>query len=137
MGGNGGGTIFRLNSDGTDYRVLHRFADSSDDGFYASAALLKGNDGAFYGTTGFGGDSGLGTIFRISELAPSITITLNAGFSTVTLSWPSDPDFVLQENSDLGASGWSDFGGVVNDNGTLRNAIVPARAGNMFYRLRK
>jgi uncharacterized repeat protein (TIGR03803 family) len=45
------GTIFRLNRDGTDYRVLHRFHDDTDAGGGPYHELVEGSDGALYGHT--------------------------------------------------------------------------------------
>ena len=59
------GTIFRVNKDGSDFAVLHDFGDCPADGQAPSPALVRGSDGALYGTTGAGGDMGLGTVFRI------------------------------------------------------------------------
>jgi uncharacterized repeat protein (TIGR03803 family) len=60
-----GGTIFRLHpSDpAATFHVLHSFAWV--DGAAPNAALVKGPDGAFYGTTMNGGSFSVGTVFRI------------------------------------------------------------------------
>jgi uncharacterized repeat protein (TIGR03803 family) len=62
-GMSGGGTIFRIYPDGTGFQKLHDFSDPN--GSDPSAELVEGTDGALYGTTGSGGMSGAGTIFRI------------------------------------------------------------------------
>ena len=59
-----GGDIFRLNSKGS-LRVLHSFLISGSGGFAANTALILGQDGALYGTTGAGGVNGRGTLFRV------------------------------------------------------------------------
>lgn len=73
-GAAGGGTIFKVTSDGT-LTILHNFVTSSDDGCYPEARLVQASDGSFYGTTSVGGtDNGSGdrrgtvnggTIFRM------------------------------------------------------------------------
>lgn len=65
-GSNGSGTIYKLTLDGK-LTVLHNFCPptSCSEGTN-SYGLMEGSDGNFYGTTFQGGDSNLGTIFRIS-----------------------------------------------------------------------
>jgi uncharacterized repeat protein (TIGR03803 family) len=66
-GGNrGNGTIFRLNSDGSEYKVLHQFGTSLD-GRNVYSKLTRATDGFLYGTTAFGGASNQGTVFKIRE----------------------------------------------------------------------
>jgi uncharacterized repeat protein (TIGR03803 family) len=60
-----GGTVFRLNPDGTGFEVLHSFSCESD-GCSLFAGLTAGSDGKFYGTTGTGGVAGGGTVFRLN-----------------------------------------------------------------------
>lgn len=60
----GCGTIFAVTTAGKE-RILHRFGKTPGDGGNPSAALIK-IDGALYGTTLYGGASGMGTVFRIS-----------------------------------------------------------------------
>jgi len=65
------GTLYRIETSGSGYRVLHRFL-SNDDGQIPVGALADAG-GAFYGTTRWGGDThpcfadypGCGTVFRI------------------------------------------------------------------------
>jgi len=59
-------TVYKINKDGSGYSVLHNFQGGSD-GDLSSAALVLGDDGAFYGTTRSGGISNVGTIFRITS----------------------------------------------------------------------
>jgi len=68
------GTAFKITSSGT-FTTLHSFGtvDSSDgsgsnlDGYAPLAGLIQGVDGAFYGTTYFGGVYDNGTIFKINS----------------------------------------------------------------------
>jgi len=59
------GNIFKLNRDGTGYRIIHQFTNNPD-GAHPDSPLLLCNDGLFYGTTPHGGSNNVGTIFRIS-----------------------------------------------------------------------
>src|SRR2546427_9220976 len=47
------------------FTVLHTF--NGEDGNYPIAGLLRDSAGNLYGTTEFGGNSGLGTVFKLSK----------------------------------------------------------------------
>ena len=61
------GTVFKLNKDGSGYKVLHNFSAGRVDGAYPAAELITGSDGALYGTTSSGGTDSGGTVYKISE----------------------------------------------------------------------
>jgi uncharacterized repeat protein (TIGR03803 family) len=60
------GTIFRISPSGA-YTQLYSFGSSLTDGNSPVAGLVQGTDGNFYGTTQYGGLTGVGTVFRISS----------------------------------------------------------------------
>jgi uncharacterized repeat protein (TIGR03803 family) len=62
-GSNNLGTVFCLDTNGSDYQVLHHFA--SGDGNQPVARLLLGSDGMLYGTASVDGISNRGTIFKL------------------------------------------------------------------------
>jgi uncharacterized repeat protein (TIGR03803 family) len=65
-GANGIGTIFKLTPAGV-VSILHSFGPhGSGDGEYPGAGLVKSADGTLYGTTGAGGASGNGTVFKFT-----------------------------------------------------------------------
>jgi MYXO-CTERM domain-containing protein len=74
-GPNGTGVVFKLARDGSDFAVLHAFAEvTSDadtspainaDGLNLFGTLVAGPDGFLYGTASSGGSNGNGTVFRI------------------------------------------------------------------------
>lgn len=74
-GANGTGVIFRMNSDGTGYTVLHSFGsltalfgnETNADGCWPQGALVFGKDGALYGAASQGGPGGSGTIFKLNS----------------------------------------------------------------------
>ncbi len=70
-GASGVGTVFKMSPSGS-VTPLYSFMGNAD-GSSPNAALTKGRDGAFYGTTFFGGDQDNGTIFRITT-AGDLTI---------------------------------------------------------------
>lgn len=67
--GGGCGSIFELSPSGARYveTILHRFGTDRD-GCSPSGGLVMDSSGAFYGTTAFGGTSGLGngTVFKLT-----------------------------------------------------------------------
>ncbi len=70
----GAGVVFRVNHDGSGYIVLHHFGANAGDGQSPVGDLMVGPDGALYGTTSFGGDSGKGTVFKINPDGTDYTL---------------------------------------------------------------
>jgi uncharacterized repeat protein (TIGR03803 family) len=63
-GANGVGTVFKINTDGSSFGVLHTFSDSSSDGKYGGGTpQISG--GRLYGMTVQGGANGLGTVYSM------------------------------------------------------------------------
>jgi len=76
-GGIGGGTVFQLVRPGLgetrwSHRLLHSFGKDHD-GTDPLAGLIIDTRGVLYGTTALGGDSGAGTVFRLSPPAAGET----------------------------------------------------------------
>jgi uncharacterized repeat protein (TIGR03803 family) len=90
QGGDGGyGTVFKVSTTGV-LSVLHSFAGGSD-GAQPAAPLIRGRDGALYGTTQAGGTggcafpglpTGCGTVFRITRDGKESVIHDFAGYPT-------------------------------------------------------
>jgi uncharacterized repeat protein (TIGR03803 family) len=109
----GYGTVFRISPSGS-YTSLYSFGSSPTDGINPYAVLVQGSDGNFYGTTGDGGTSNNGTVFRIS---PSGSETNLYSFG----SSPNDgidPPAGLVQGSDGNFYGTTEFGGAYS-NGTV------------------
>jgi uncharacterized repeat protein (TIGR03803 family) len=72
----GCGTIFKFTPGQTAPISLWSFCAGRGclDGFWPHAALVQGTDGNFYGTTGYGGANGGGTIFRITPAGALTTL---------------------------------------------------------------
>jgi uncharacterized repeat protein (TIGR03803 family) len=71
----GGGTLFKLNTDGTGYRTLYSF--NGHFGRSPEASPIEGPDGALYGTTSGGGTNNLGTVFRLNKDGTAYTVLYN------------------------------------------------------------
>jgi uncharacterized repeat protein (TIGR03803 family) len=71
--GTAGGAIFRMNTDGTGFTVLHTLI-SDTEGNNPKGALIQGADGRLYGTTSGGGFNNGGTIFAIATNGTGFTL---------------------------------------------------------------
>jgi uncharacterized repeat protein (TIGR03803 family) len=63
-GSTGNGTVFTLNTNGAGFRVLYSFTGDNDGANPFSGLVLSGS--ALYGTAGFDGSSGFGTVFAVN-----------------------------------------------------------------------
>jgi len=70
-GANGVGEVFELTPQGSGWTetVLHSFNNTGVDGFYANSSLVFDGSGNLYGTTYWGGDFNVGTVFELSPAA--------------------------------------------------------------------
>jgi uncharacterized repeat protein (TIGR03803 family) len=82
-GSSGHGTVFKVNTDGTGFTILHNFSGipsadvstpftNSDGGFPTGGLILSGN--TLYGTAGGGGSSGSGTVFAVNTDGTGFTM---------------------------------------------------------------
>jgi uncharacterized repeat protein (TIGR03803 family) len=121
-GGSGGnGTVFKVNTNGTGFTILHSFTASANsinsDGAWPYAGLiLSGN--TLYGTAVHGGSSGNGTVFAVHTDGTGFT---NLHSFTVTAS--SSP----HNNSD-GANPWA--GLILSGNTLYGTASYGGSSGN-------
>jgi uncharacterized repeat protein (TIGR03803 family) len=92
-GASGNGTVFTVNTDGSNFTILHNFTTTpgpnltNTEGSHpvlSSGLILSGNN--LYGTAYYGGDSGSGTVFALS-LAPLVaTASLHNGTNNMAYS---------------------------------------------------
>jgi len=113
--GGGGGTVFKINSDGSGYEVLYSFGASADDGANPVAGLVQASNGSLYGTTSGGGSSGDGTVFKLDSDGSGYTVLHNFGASVAD---GQHPDAVLVQATN-GALYGTTGGGGSNDSGTV------------------
>ncbi len=78
-GSGGGGTVFRLSQDGTEFSILKSFGfifyrEPNAGGAYPFGKLLQGVDGALYGTTVVGGSHSGGTVFKVNPDGTAFTV---------------------------------------------------------------
>ena len=117
------GVLFRVTPEGT-FAVLHTFCSLTGcaDGSRPMAGLVLDTDGSFYGTTGAGGASNDGTLFRLSATGV---------FSTVYsfCSQPNCSDGSFPKQMIRGADG--NFYGVTTGGGN-HNSYCPNECGTIF-----
>jgi uncharacterized repeat protein (TIGR03803 family) len=79
----GYGVLFRINRNGSDFQIIHKFCSQANcaDG-NAGYFLVVGTDGNIYGTTYYGGSGSAGTIFRITPSTGAYKVVFNFEFST-------------------------------------------------------
>jgi len=80
-GANGYGTVFKITPKGK-LTTLYSFCSQTGctDGQMPSGGVFQATDGTFYGTTYFGGSSGVGTVFSLSMgLGPFVSFVRNSG----------------------------------------------------------
>ena len=64
-GASGFGTVFKVTPSGVE-TVLHSFAPNGEDGFYPYGGVILDSKGNLYGTTEYGGKTGVGTVFEVT-----------------------------------------------------------------------
>lgn len=116
--GAGCGIVFKLTSAG-QFKVLHSFESSPNDGEGPNAALLLDSAGNLYGTTTRGGSSGAGTVFKIT---PSGQETILYSFSGGVDGAMPSASLILDKKGNL--YGTTTFGGTVNANCSTGCGVV-------------
>ena len=137
-GSSGHGTVFAMNTDGTEFTTLHNFTGGQDGANPQAALILSGN--TLYGMARYGGTYNDGTVFSLSYPAPQLTIMPSG--TNVNLKWPSGvagfsySGCTLQCTTNLGPSAvWSAVSCtnvIVNGQNTVTNPIIGSQ---MFFRL--
>lgn len=130
------GVIYVINSNGTEYTVLHDFTAATD-GERPYPQLIEGADGKLYGTTSDGGANGVGTIFRIRKDGSGFgvlrSLTAATDGDTIFAGLVQGPDGVLYGAA---AGGGANGGGTVfsinpdGTNFTVIKAFTPATDGS-------
>jgi uncharacterized repeat protein (TIGR03803 family) len=81
------GTIFKLETSGANFSLLHQFSGGADDGSVPyGSPILSG--GILYGVTGQGGDANMGVVFSIASTLVSLrSFTGLRSGADVVLQW--------------------------------------------------
>jgi uncharacterized repeat protein (TIGR03803 family) len=137
LGAGGDGTVYKLtpHRNGWTRTVLHSFPPTGStpgpDGVNPFAGVIFGSDGALYGTTVFGGNSGNGTVYKLTP--PSSGTVWN---ETVLYNFTGGADGANPSNGSLiiDSSG-ALYGGTINGgnsgNGTVYK-LTPPSSGTVW-----
>jgi uncharacterized repeat protein (TIGR03803 family) len=117
--GNSSGTIFKINTDGTGFSVLHSFTGT--DGSWPTGSLVQSGS-VLYGMTQLGGSNGMGTIFKINTDGTGFSVLYSFAGGAADGSTPYG-SLLLSESTLYGmtSSGGSGSHGVIfkiNTDGT-------------------
>jgi uncharacterized repeat protein (TIGR03803 family) len=141
-GGYGGkGTLFAVNTNGTNFKSLYHFTSVSGPAFTNNdGATLRGevvfSGNTLFGSAERGGSSGAGTIFSLSLTGPPhLAMTLSQ--PNVILRWTNAGPFSLQTTTNLSAfDSWSAVGQPAVTNAAEISVTVPAAGERKFFRLK-
>jgi uncharacterized repeat protein (TIGR03803 family) len=73
LGNNGGGAVFSMNTNGSNFNLIYNFTPDSTNGSSPSGNLIWSGD-RFYGTTAGGGSYGLGVLFSLRTNGTGFTV---------------------------------------------------------------
>lgn len=80
----GYGVLYRVNTDGSDFKIIHKFCSETNcaDGEYGQALVL-GTDGNVYGTTYYGGTNNDGTVFKVTPSSGAYEVVYDFNIYTI------------------------------------------------------
>ncbi len=70
-GSSGNGTVYKINTDGSGFTTLHNFTGAADGSAPEGGLILSGT--TLYGTAGYSGSSGWGTVFALNTNGTGFT----------------------------------------------------------------
>jgi uncharacterized repeat protein (TIGR03803 family) len=134
-GGNtNGGLIYRLNTDGSGYSILHHFSWAGPDGSHPFSTLAGGSNGVFYGTTWSGGTTGFGTVFRLA-LHPDLGIASLGNDLSLVITGVSNQPCRIEFTTNLVT--WDKLADLILTNGTAQyRDPIAGGPSYRFYRTR-
>ena len=131
-GSNAGGTVFKINTDGSAYVILKSFSGTDGDSPWAGLAI---NTSKLYGTTRNGGTFGNGTLFCL-DLAPAIqTMTRTNGAFTLAWGALTGLSYQVQYTTDISSSNWLALGSIVTATNSVMSVSDSGASQRRFYRV--
>ena len=127
------GTIYRVAKDGSGFAFLYDFQDDGRDGWEPNGPMIRGSDGALYGTTFYGSGPVLGSVFRIKP--PALQGEKNSGGFTVRLEGFTGCLYGLDVADSLPPA-WTQVAVLTNLTGTVAWPEPAPLANQRFYRAR-
>jgi uncharacterized repeat protein (TIGR03803 family) len=111
------GTVFAINKDGSNYKILHHFGVTNADGAQLYGRVIQCSDGNLYGTTWAGGTHGAGTVFKLNIDGSGYTILRSFGQAPTD---GNNPPAGLLQGSDGFLYGTTQLGGAHSAGTTFR-----------------
>ncbi|MDR2214587.1 MAG: hypothetical protein LBE59_01960 [Nevskiaceae bacterium] len=121
-GANGFGTVFRMTPQG-DVSVIHHFSGFPSGGANPQAGLSEGEPGVLYGTTERGGQTNIGSAFRVTTDG---TFTLLHSFTSSSVDGQNPYATLLPVNGELYGVSYSDASSGI---GGLFKIVLPDANG--------
>jgi uncharacterized repeat protein (TIGR03803 family) len=87
-GSNNVGVLFKLQTNGTSFTILHTFSTASTDSANPFAGVIQGTNGLLFGVSSNGAASGHGAIFRISTNGTGYTNLRSFNGATTDGAYP-------------------------------------------------
>lgn len=119
-GSNSLGTVFKLNSDGSQYSVLYSFGSIPGDGSYPKAPLVRAASGGLFGTAQLGGQTNSGTIFRLNPSRSVVALVTAVPSHSLHLSLTATPDFQYQIQGSTDRVHWVVLTNLYNSTGVVQ-----------------
>lgn len=133
------GTIYKINKDGSGYAILRSFVNANGDGGTPKCGLIQLKNGAFYGTTEYGGLAGAGCVFALSSapLPPRVSsLSVSAGSNFVQFATTSATQYDVQRSTNL--SSWLVLTTLTSPtNGQINYKDLTPPVRSAFYRLQQ
>jgi uncharacterized repeat protein (TIGR03803 family) len=130
-GTSGFGTVFKVKTDSTDFANLYSFSGGSDGATPVAELNLSGD--TLYGTTSYGGVSGVGTVFKVN--------TDGTGFASLHSFTAGSGDYPVYNNSDgaypqsgLILSGNTLYGTALTGGGSAAGTVFAVNTDSTAFR---
>lgn len=143
-GTNGAGAVFKINTDGSGYTVLHHFAGGANDGAFPQFGPLIVANALIYGATEEGGPTNAGVVFQMATNGTSFALLHSFSTNANEGAFPFYPP-ILSGSSFYGLTvngGSNDLGVVYGPTATVspppqvctNNIVVPStQSSGIFF----
>jgi uncharacterized repeat protein (TIGR03803 family) len=108
-GENNTGMIFKLSKDGSGYTQVHSFAIPPA-AYEPDSGLVAARNGALYGSAYYGGDLGLGTLFRLWPAATPDMLSVDMFNGIARVSFAGEPSRQYQVLRSTNLTQWESLG---------------------------
>jgi hypothetical protein len=122
-----------VRKDGSGIAFLYEFQDDDRDGWEPNGPMIRGSDGALYGTTFYGSGAIFASVFRIKPVA--IRGEKTPGNFTVHLEGFAGHRYALDATDSLTAM-WAQIATLTNLSGTVTWPDPAPPVNQRFYRAR-